>query len=224
MISEEGEILLFNKPEGWSSFQLVKKVKWLTKMKTGHAGTLDPLATGLMLLATGKFTKKLESIQNMDKEYTGTFILGAITASYDLETPCTEKKDISHLTDEIIYMAVKKFEGKIAQTPPIHSAIKLGGVPSYELARKGQTPELKERTIEITSFEITEINLPRVYFKVRCSKGTYIRTLANDFGAELGVGAYLGSLCRTAIGDYRLEEAWEIENFAEMIRKQKEVL
>jgi len=214
---QNGEILLVDKPKGWSSFDVVRKLKRGVKAKIGHAGTLDPLASGLMLLATGPFTKRISEFQDMAKEYTGTIYLGATTASYDRETDPENPVDISGITEEDILDAAKTFVGKILQVPPAFSAIKIDGKRSYKLARKGNAPEMKARELEILEFEITGTELPFVYFRVLCSKGTYIRSLANDFGKLLGVGAYLHDLCRTKIGDFKLEDAWHVDELAKHI-------
>jgi tRNA pseudouridine55 synthase len=213
-----GEILLVNKPLHWTSFDAVRKLKRLVGgAKIGHAGTLDPLATGLMILATGPFTKKLTALTELTKEYTGSFFLGATTPSYDLETEPEAFKDISTITEKDILEAAKSLTGKILQVPPVYSAIKVDGKRSYELARKGKAKELKARELVIDEFEITRIALPLVYFRVSCSKGTYIRALADDIGKILGTGAYLHSLCRTRIGKFYLEEAWDITDLADQL-------
>lgn len=214
----EGQVLLFNKPLRWTSFDIVKKVRILTKVsKVGHAGTLDPLATGLLIVCTGKFTKKINEYMGLPKEYTGTFTLGATTASYDLEHTPENFKEYSIITEEKIFNTTKQFIGNILQMPPQHSAIKKDGKRLYESARKGIEVKVEPRPITIHTFTITKIELPIVHFKVLCSTGTYIRSLANDFGAALGVGAYLSSLCRTAIGDFTLNNAYNIENFEKEI-------
>lgn len=210
----DGQVLLFNKPLQWTSFDLVKKVRILTKVsKVGHAGTLDPLATGLLIICTGKFTKKINEYMGMPKEYTGSFTLGATTASYDLEQEPENFKDITHITSDVIHAATHQFIGDILQMPPQHSAIKKDGKRLYESARKGIEVKVDPRPVTIHSFTITKIELPKVYFKVLCSTGTYIRSLANDFGAALGTGAYLSSLCRAAIGNFSINDAYSIENF-----------
>ncbi|HEX5653622.1 MAG TPA: tRNA pseudouridine(55) synthase TruB, partial [Chitinophagaceae bacterium] len=187
----------------------------------GHAGTLDPLATGLLIICTGKFTKKINEYMAQEKEYTGHFVLGAITPTYDLESAPTDFKPIDHLTEERIREATSMFKGEIRQVPPAHSAIKQEGKRVYELARKGQEVKLEPRKVQIKEFEITRIELPHVYFRVVCSTGTYIRSLAHDFGQSLGCGAYLGSLCRTRIGNFRLEQALTLEAFEEEVSKIK---
>lgn len=216
---DQGRVLLIDKPLTWTSFDVVKKIRSFTKIKkTGHAGTLDPLATGLLIVCQGKATKRIESIQNAPKEYTGIIHLGQTTASYDLESDPSEQVDISHLNQEAIQNATQHFIGTITQTPPIFSAIKVDGQRAYDLARKGLEPELKSRQIEITGFEITHFDLPDVHFKVQCSKGTYIRSLANDFGQQLGVGGYLKALRRTMIGEYHVDQALTPEQFIEQIK------
>lgn len=209
----EDRVLLINKPFKWTSFGVVKRVRYKLKIrKIGHAGTLDPLATGLLILCTGKFTKRIEEFQGQEKEYTGRFVLGQTTASHDLETEPTEPVDISHITNEQIHNATKQFIGIVDQVPPLHSAIWVDGRRAYKLARKGREVEMKARPVTITAFEITAIDLPSVSFRVVCAKGTYIRSLARDFGDALGVGAYLAELCRTRIGQFRLEDAMQIED------------
>jgi tRNA pseudouridine55 synthase len=207
----EGKVLLINKPLHWTSFDVVKKVRNLVKTKVGHAGTLDPLATGLLICCTGKFTKKIAAYQAQEKEYTGTITLGAVTPSYDLESTPQNFKPFGHLSENDLRDAAASFTGKIAQVPPAHSAIKQQGKPVYHQARKGIAVKLEPREIEIKAFEITGTDLPRVDFRVICSTGTYIRSLAHDFGQTLGCGAYLSTLCRTRIGTYRLEDALDLE-------------
>jgi tRNA pseudouridine55 synthase len=214
---QNGEILLINKPIQWSSFDVVKKLRRSVGAKIGHAGTLDPLATGLMIIGTGPFTKKLTELTELTKEYTGTFFLGATTPSFDRETETDSVSDISGVTTDALYKAAKDLTGVILQVPPAYSAIKIDGKRSYKLARKGKARELAPRQLEITEFEITQINLPLVNFRVVCSKGTYIRALADDFGRSLGVGAYLYELCRTRVGIYKLEDAWEVEDLANQL-------
>ena len=216
----EGEILLINKPLKWTSFQVVNKIRWLIKtkfnikkIKVGHAGTLDPLADGLLIICTGKMTKKIDQFQNLDKIYTGKFFLGATTPSYDLETEVNSVKPINNISEKLISKALKSFNGKITQTPPIFSAIKHKGKKLYEYARKGETVKIKEREVLIYEFIITKYQLPELSFLVKCSKGTYIRSLANDFGEKLECGAYLSKLTRTAIGNHLLENSISIEDF-----------
>lgn len=216
----EGEVLLIDKPLRWTSFDAVKKIRNAIKIKkVGHAGTLDPLATGLLIICTGKMTKKIDSYQAMEKEYTGTLELGKVTPSYDAETEVSETKSIEGITEEVIKAATRQFIGSIDQTPPAHSAIKIDGKRAYELARKGEEVKIKHRTIQIFEFEITAIELPFVHFRVNCSKGTYIRTLAHDFGKALGCGAYLTALRRTAIGDFRIENAYPLDEFLGILKQ-----
>lgn len=209
-----GQILVIDKPLEWSSFQAVNALKWairkkfnLKKIKIGHAGTLDPLATGLLLICTGKFTKKIPELQGQVKEYTGTITLGATRPSYDLETEIDQTFPIDHINENQIQQATAQFIGTIEQYPPIFSALKKDGKRLYEFAREGKTVEIKPRTIHISTFEITQITLPEVHFRVVCSKGTYIRSLAHDFGKSLETGAYLSALRRTKIGDFNVDNA-----------------
>ena len=210
---EEGKVLLINKPLHWTSFDVVRKIRNLIRIKkVGHAGTLDPLATGLLIICTGKFTKKINEYQAQEKEYTGSFTLGAVTPTYDLESEPQEFKSFDFVTEELLTETAAKFIGEIDQIPPIHSAIKQKGKPVYLAARKGHDVKLEPRKVTIKEFELTKTDLPLVYFKVVCTTGTYIRSLANDFGEALGCGAYLSSLCRTRIGDFTLEKAETIES------------
>lgn len=209
-----GQLLSIDKPLGWSSFQAVNKLKWAIKkkygiknLKIGHAGTLDPLATGLLLICTGKYTKTIDALQGQLKEYTGTFALGATTPSYDLETEVDATFSIAHLTETLIFETAKTFIGPIDQMPPVFSALKKDGKRLYEFAREGKSVVLNARRITILEFEITEIDLPNVKFRVVCSKGTYIRSLAFDFGMALGTGAYLSALRRTKIGEHNVNNA-----------------
>lgn len=209
---EEGRVLLINKPREWTSFDVVNKLRYKLKIKKiGHAGTLDPLATGLLIICTGKMTKRIEEFMGMEKEYTGAFTLGSTTPSHDLETAVVKVTDVDHVTEKMIHDAALQFKGTISQVPPAHSAIKVGGKRSYELARKGKETELKPREVEVKEFEITGINLPDVHFRIVCSKGTYIRSLARDFGEQLKTGAYLSALCRTRIGSFYLKDALQID-------------
>ncbi|MBJ6118417.1 tRNA pseudouridine(55) synthase TruB [Pontibacter sp. BT310] len=220
---EAGEVLLIDKPLTWTSFDVVKKVRNTLRIKKiGHAGTLDPLASGLLILCTGKFTKSIDQIQAQEKEYTGTIILGQYTPSYDKETEVTETKDISHLTPETIKAAAESFVGTIEQVPPIYSAVMVDGKRAYDLARRGKAAELKPRTITIKAFDITNIEGEVVSFRVVCTKGTYIRSLAHDLGVKLEVGGHLGSLVRTRIGDYKLEDALTIEAIQAIRKAQLE--
>lgn len=220
---EEGRVLLINKPIEWTSFGVVSKIRNLIRIKkVGHAGTLDPLATGLLILCTGKFTKRINEYMAREKEYTGTFTLGSTTPTYDLESEPVNFKEITSLSDEKIQRATKNFIGEIMQVPPAHSAIKVNGKRVYELARQGVDVKLEPRKVTISEFEITGIELPVVHFRVVCSTGTYIRSLANDFGEALACGAYMSSLCRTRIGEFKLEDAMSIEAFAEEVKRIKE--
>ncbi|MDD3722750.1 MAG: tRNA pseudouridine(55) synthase TruB [Lutibacter sp.] len=220
MLTEEdfknGQVLLIDKPLNWTSFQVVNKLRWeirrkfgLKKIKVGHAGTLDPLATGLLIICTGNFTKKIDEFQGQIKEYTGEITLGATTPSYDLETEVDEIFPVDHITDDLIHKTVQQFVGEIEQIPPMFSAIKMAGVRLYDLARQGKTREIKSRKVTIETFEITNINLPKVQFRIVCSKGTYIRSLAYDFGKALNSGGYLSGLRRTKIGNFNVNNAQE---------------
>jgi tRNA pseudouridine55 synthase len=214
----EGKVLLIDKPIEWTSFDAVRKVRYLVRTKkVGHAGTLDPLATGLLIICTGKFTKKINEYMAKEKEYTGTITLGAVTPTYDLESEPHQFLPTDALTPEQIHKATLPFTGPILQTPPIHSAIKKDGKRVYELARKGIEVKLEPRPVTIHAFEITGIEMPQVNFRVVCSTGTYIRSLANDFGAALGCGGYLSKLCRTRIGEFLLKDALSIEEFEKSI-------
>jgi tRNA pseudouridine55 synthase len=211
---EEGKLLLINKPLHWTSFDVVRKIRNVTKAKkVGHAGTLDPLATGLLIICTGKLTKKINEYMAQEKEYTGTFALGATTPTYDLESKPGNFLPFENITGEQIQNVSRQFCGDIMQVPPAHSAIKKEGKRVYELARGGKEVKLDPRKIFIKEFQITNIELPVVKFRVVCSRGTYIRSLANDFGEALGCGAYLSSLCRTRIGTFKLEDALSVEEF-----------
>jgi len=217
---QAGQVLLIDKALDWTSFQVVNKLRWeirqkfkIKKIKVGHAGTLDPKASGLLLICTGKFTKKISEYQGQAKEYTGTITLGATRPSCDVETEIDATFPIDTITETQIHETVKLFLGEIDQKPPIFSAIKKDGVRLYELARKGETTEIKSRKITIYEFEITQINLPELAFRIKCSKGTYIRAIARDFGKALQNGAYLSRLRRTKIGDFNVKNAWTIEQF-----------
>ena len=222
-----GKLLLLDKPLGWTSFDLVNKVRFAIEkhyklkrmaIKVGHAGTLDPLATGLMLICTGKLTKQIDSFQGMPKTYTGTFTLGGTTVSFDLEKEVDQHFPTEHITEEMIREVAKNFIGTHDQEPPVFSAKKIDGSRAYDLARAGKDVKMKTASIEITAFEITRIALPEVDFRVECSKGTYIRSLARDFGQALQSGAYLSSLRRTAIGEYLVDNAQSIEELTATIR------
>lgn len=222
---KSGQILLIDKPLTWSSFQAVNKIKWaikkkfgLKKIKVGHAGTLDPLATGLLIICTGKFTKKIPELQGQIKEYTGTITLGATRPSYDMETEVDQVFPIEHISEEKIQEATKNFIGEIDQFPPVFSALKKDGKRLYEYAREGVEVEIKSRKITIEVFEITAINLPEVAFRVVCSKGTYIRSLAHDFGKALNSGGYLSELRRTKIGDFNVDNAITPDDFTEILQ------
>ena len=216
-----GQVILVDKPLNWTSFDVIRKIRALIKIKkVGHAGTLDPLATGLLIVCTGKFTKKINDYMGMEKEYTGTFTLGSLTPTYDLESTPTEIKDISGLTEEQIHKATRLFTGEIQQVPPIHSAIKKNGKPVYLMARKGIDVQLEPRSVIINSFTIEKIELPTVYFRVVCSTGTYIRSLANDYGKELGCGAYLSSLRRIRIGIFLEENAMPMQELMHQIKQE----
>lgn len=220
----EGEVLLINKPLKWTSFDVVAKIRntlkpFGKKLKVGHAGTLDPLAEGLLIICTGKFTKKLDEYQAEEKEYTGTITLGATTPSYDLETAIDQEFPIDQLTEEAILANCQHFIGDIEQIPPAHSAIKIDGERVYEKARRGEEVIIKTRKVTISEFEITNIDLPNVDFRVVCTKGTYIRSLAFDFGKKLNNGAHLSKLTRTRSGNFNLSDAWQLDNLLTTIRE-----
>ena len=221
----DGKVLLFDKPLRWTSFDLIRKVRNLTRVtKVGHAGTLDPLATGMLIVCTGKYTKKINEYMGMKKEYTGTITLGATTTTYDLESEPANFKSLDHITEQKIIDATQNFVGDILQMPPQHSAIKKDGKRLYESARLGIEVKVDPRPITINEFTITKIDLPLVYFKVVCSTGTYIRSLASDFGATLNVGAHLSSLCRSRIGEFELKDAQSIEAFENEIKLLQQVV
>lgn len=219
----KGELLLIDKPVDWTSFDAVNKVRRLLsrkfgqKFKVGHAGTLDPKATGLLLICTGGMTRQIEGYMGLDKEYTGTFTLGATTPSYDSETEITEARPTGHLSAEMIRNATAKFTGTILQVPPTFSAKRIEGKRAYTFARKNKDIEIPPVPVTINTFDITHVHLPEVDFLVNCSKGTYIRSLARDFGEELGVGAYLSALRRTKIGDYDVKDAISIDKFEALL-------
>ena len=222
----DGQILLINKPLGWTSFDVVKKIKnlirtkySLKKIKVGHAGTLDPLATGLLIVCTGKFTKLISKIQGQEKTYTGTITLGGTTPSYDLETEVDNNYETAHITEELIKESTTQFIGEIDQKPPIFSALKKGGERLYEKARRGETIEIESRKVTVREFTITSIENLEVNFEIKCSKGTYIRSIAHDFGAALNSGGHLSKLCRTSIGEYQLSEAINVETFKKLLNK-----
>ena len=222
----DGEIILIDKPLDWTSFQVVNKIRWLIrstfgikKIKVGHAGTLDPLASGLLILCTGKMTKSIEQFMGQEKEYTGTFTLGSTTPSYDLETEIDNTFPINHITEELLQVSLNQFVGTIDQYPPVFSALKKDGKRLYEFAREGIEVEIPTRKVNIRSFELTRKAIPKVDFKVTCSKGTYIRSLANDYGKALNSGAHLSTLRRTRIGEFNIEHAISIEDFEKQIKK-----
>ena len=221
-IFEEGQVLLIDKPLRWTSFDVIRKIRNLIGVKkAGHAGTLDPLATGLLIVCTGKFTKRINEYMAQEKEYTGTFTLGATTPTYDLESKPENFKPVENITEQAIKNATLKFTGEIMQVPPAHSAIKVDGKRLYELARAGQDVKPEPRKVTIKQFEIGNIELPVVHFRVVCSTGTYIRSLANDLGETIGCGAYLSSLCRTRIGEFKVMDAMTMEQFEEKINQMK---
>jgi len=220
----EGQMLLIDKPLTWTSFDVVGKIRNSIKpqkIKVGHAGTLDPLATGLLIVCTGKMTKQIDTFQAEDKEYTGIITLGATTPSYDLETQVDEQFDISGLTEENIRATTQQFVGDLDQYPPAHSAIKINGERVYEKARRGEEVELKSRRVRINSFAIEKIDLPHVHFRISCSKGTYIRSIAHDFGRALDNGGHLSELRRTKSGNYEVKDAWNLDELIQVIRAQK---
>jgi tRNA pseudouridine55 synthase len=219
---KNGQVLLIDKPLMWTSFQAVNKLRWsirqafsIKKIKVGHAGTLDPLATGLLIICTGKMTKQINTFQDQEKEYTGTFVLGSTTPSFDLETEINHTFPTKHISEDLIHKTTNQFIGKIEQFPPVFSALKKNGKRLYEFARAGEEVEIKSRQVEITEFEITEIKALELKFRVVCSKGTYIRSLAHDFGKALNSGAHLSELRRTRIGDFKVENALTPEVFIE---------
>ena len=223
---KNGQVLLIDKPLTWTSFQVVNKLRWeirqrfnIKKIKVGHAGTLDPLATGLLIICTGKQTKQIDTYQGQIKEYMGTFTLGATTPSYDLETEIDNTFPTAHITEELLHETTKQYVGEIQQKPPIFSAIKKDGKRLYELARKGETTEINERTVTVSAFEITKINLPEVGFRIICSKGTYIRSIAFDFGKALNSGGHLSALRRTKIGDFSVDNALSLEGFINNLKE-----
>ena len=224
---KNGQVLLIDKPIEWTSFQAVNKLRWhikqrfnIKKIKVGHAGTLDPLATGLLIICTGKQTKEINTYQCQIKEYTGTLTLGATTPSYDLETEVNETFAIDHITEDLLHKTTEQFIGAIQQRPPIFSAIKQDGKRLYELARKGETTEIPTREVTVSEFKITKIDFPKVDFKIICSKGTYIRSMAYDYGQALNSGAHLSKLRRTKIGDFSVENASSIEDFIKKLEME----
>jgi len=224
---KSGQVLLIDKPLNWTSFQVVNKLRWeirqafnIKKIKVGHAGTLDPLATGLLVICTGKMTKQINTFQGQIKEYTGTFVLGSTTPSFDLETEIDNIYPANHITEALIHETTKQFIGEIDQYPPVFSAIKKDGKRLYEFARAGEDVEVKPRKVTIEAFEITKIDGLNLEFRVVCSKGTYIRSLANDFGKALNSGAHLSVLRRTKIGDFDVKNALSIEDFIKKLPKK----
>ncbi|WP_373398537.1 tRNA pseudouridine(55) synthase TruB [Algoriphagus halophilus] len=217
-----GEVFLINKPLEWTSFDVVKKVRNALKIKkVGHAGTLDPLATGLLIVCAGKMTKQIEGFMGQEKEYTGTFVLGSTTESFDLEKPVIPVADAAHITLEEVKSAVKQLTGDILQVPPMHSAIKVDGKRVYESARKGIDVKMEPRSVQVREFEITRFEAGEIDFRISCSKGTYIRSLARDLGEILEVGAYMSALCRTRIGGFKLSEAKELPHLIEEIKSRQ---
>ena len=210
---DDGQFILIDKPKGWTSFDVVKKIRNRIKAKIGHAGTLDPLATGLLILATGKFTKRIDEVQGQDKWYEGIIEIGKTTPSYDLETEFDSDTPIDDITKENLVAARDQLTGSIVQLPPSHSAVRIDGERAYKKARRREEVKMRPRNIEIHAFEITKVDLPDVYFRIHCSKGTYIRSMAFDFGKILGVGGYLKELRRTAIGDFQVADAYNMDDF-----------
>lgn len=226
-----GTLLLVNKPLGWTSFDVVNKIRYkikhrlgVKKIKVGHAGTLDPMASGLLIICTGKSTKKLHELQGLTKEYTGTLTLGGTTPSYDMETEIEHIFPTDHITLELLEQARQQFIGELDQIPPMFSAIKVDGQPLYKMAREGKKIEVKPRPVHISNFELSNIDLPNIDFKVNCSKGTYIRSLVHDFGKALRSGAYLSVLCRTKIGHFHLEDSWQLEDLVALIENSEQVV
>ncbi|RLD58585.1 MAG: tRNA pseudouridine(55) synthase TruB [Bacteroidetes bacterium] len=224
---QTGEVILINKPLGWTSFDVVNKIRYLLrsytgirKIKVGHAGTLDPLASGLLILCTGKFTKKIEEFQGLEKEYTGTFHIGATTPSYDRETEIDQNYETGHVDEKTLINATRQFIGNIDQVPPLFSALKIKGKRAYELARGKEDVKLSARKVTINAFELTHIDIPKVAFRISCGKGTYIRSIAHDFGQAINSGAHLSSLIRTKIGSFNLEDSLTIEQFNNIINPQ----
>ncbi len=225
---QEGQFLLINKPLHWTSHDVIARLRGPLKsftgnrkLKVGHAGTLDPLATGLLIVLTGKATKRAEETQGLNKVYSGTLTLGGITESYDLETPVLNPLPFAHITEAEIQAAAQTFTGELQQYPPKHSSVKIEGKPAYVYAREGEEKAMRPRTIEVFSFDITGIQLPDIHFRIACSKGTYIRSLAHDFGQHLGCGGYLSALCRNQIGTYHLENAMELADVLSIIKPSK---
>lgn len=219
---QTGTVLLVDKPLGWTSFDVLNKIRRQISTKIGHCGTLDPLATGLLICCTGKMTKQITQFQQQEKEYTGIIQIGASTPTYDLESEPVDFHPYDGITeDQIKLLALKKFTGAILQIPPAHSAIKIGGRRVYELAREGKEVNLKPRPITIREFEITQVALPEIHFRITCGTGTYIRSIANDFGAELGCGGYLKALRRTKIGDFQVADAPTVQDWVTYLQQEK---
>jgi len=218
VISEEGKVILINKELGWTSFDVVKKIRNLVRIKkVGHAGTLDPLATGLLIVCIGRMTKKINQFMDQEKEYTGIMVIGKSTPSVDLETEINSEKSIEHISEKDVIVTSKKYIGKLMQTPPIYSALKKDGEPLYKKARKGEKVKIEPREVESKEFEITKIDFPEIHFRLVSSKGFYVRSLVRDFGEELGVGAYMSKLERTRIGEYKIEDALTVDEFKKSI-------
>ncbi|GHB75904.1 tRNA pseudouridine(55) synthase TruB [Persicitalea jodogahamensis] len=216
---DEGELILIDKPLTWTSFDVVKKLKWGCKFKKiGHAGTLDPLATGLLILCTGRMTKQIDSYQAQEKEYEGTLVLGKTTPSVDLETDFDQEFPTEHITKEDLANCARQLTGTLQQLPPIYSAVRVDGERLYKKARRGETVEIKPREVTVSLFEVNSENFPEVQFRIICSKGTYVRSLVRDFGQLLNSGAYLSALRRTRIGEYRVDEASQLEEFIQKKR------
>ncbi len=221
---ENGELILVDKPLSWTSFDVVGKIRNSTrikKIKVGHAGTLDPLATGLLIICTGKLTKKVDEFLAEEKEYTGTITLGASTPSYDLETEINHTYPTEHITEKMIMEAAKSFEGEIEQVSPLYSALRIDGERAYHKARRGEDVKMKARKVRIEAFEITRIEMPLIHFRIVCSKGTYIRSIANDIGKILQSGSHLSSLRRTRSGNFKIEDAWNLEALIEKIKTER---
>jgi tRNA pseudouridine55 synthase len=223
-----GTMIMVDKPLEWTSFDVVNKIRYairktfqLKKIRVGHAGTLDPMASGLLIICTGKMTKQIDQYQAQEKTYQGIMTLGATTASFDSESPINGEYPIGHITSEMLGNQAQRMTGEIAQTPPIFSALKKDGIPLYKLARQGKEVDIPSRRVSIYSFELTRIALPEVHFSVRCSKGTYIRSLVHEFGLAINSGAYLKALKRTAIGDFQLSNAWNMEELINTINSMQ---
>jgi tRNA pseudouridine55 synthase len=218
---EEGELILIDKPLTWTSFDVVKKLKWACKFKKiGHAGTLDPLATGLLILCTGKKTKQIDTYQAQEKEYEGTLVLGKTTPSVDLETEFDAEYPTEHITEQQLRQAADQLTGTLQQLPPIYSAVRMDGERLYKKARRGETVEVKPREVAVTLFEVDAANFPEIHFRIVCSKGTYIRSLVRDFGMLLQSGAYLSALRRTRIGDFQVDNSFQLEDFIQKKRAE----